>query len=110
MNRRLIVRPRFVCGLLAVGCLVAAGATFLVGSELAAPTQERIGPPPRDLHAESVAFQSESGCLLKGWLIRTPSSRAVVVLMHGIHANRLVMVPRARFLAHAGYSVLLFDF
>jgi fermentation-respiration switch protein FrsA (DUF1100 family) len=30
--------------------------------------------------------------------------------MHGVRANRLSMVDRARFLSHAGYSVLLFDF
>jgi alpha/beta superfamily hydrolase len=30
--------------------------------------------------------------------------------MHGVRANRLSMVERARFLSYAGYSVLLFDF
>lgn len=30
--------------------------------------------------------------------------------MHGVRANRLSMLDRARFLSHAGYSVLLFDF
>lgn len=30
--------------------------------------------------------------------------------MHGIRANRLQLVGHARFLSHAGYSVLLFDF
>src|SRR5262245_21216270 len=29
--------------------------------------------------------------------------------MHGVHGNRLSMVPRARFLRDNGYSVLLFD-
>jgi uncharacterized protein len=33
-----------------------------------------------------------------------------VILMHGVRANRLSMSNRARFLARAGYSVLLFDF
>ena len=30
--------------------------------------------------------------------------------MHGVRANRLSMLDRARFLSHANYSVLLFDF
>jgi uncharacterized protein len=30
--------------------------------------------------------------------------------MHGVRSNRLGMLDRARFLSHAGYSVLLFDF
>lgn len=30
--------------------------------------------------------------------------------MHGVRANRLSMLGRARFLAHAGYTILLFDF
>ena len=30
--------------------------------------------------------------------------------MHGVRANRLSMLDRARFLSHADYSVLLFDF
>ncbi len=30
--------------------------------------------------------------------------------MHGVRANRLSMLERARFLSHADYSVLLFDF
>jgi pimeloyl-ACP methyl ester carboxylesterase len=33
-----------------------------------------------------------------------------VVLMHGVRANRLSMLDRARFLARAGFTVLLFDF
>jgi len=38
------------------------------------------------------------------------SGRGAVVLMHGVRANRLSMIDRARFLARAGYTVLLFDF
>ncbi len=33
-----------------------------------------------------------------------------IALMHGVRANRLSMLERARFLSHAGYAVLLFDF
>ncbi len=33
-----------------------------------------------------------------------------IILMHGVRANRLSMLDRARFLSHAGYAVLLVDF
>ncbi len=70
----------------------------------------RIGPPPPDLRAEEVEIPSLSGSLLRGWLCRAPGSRGVVILMHGVRANRLSMVERARMFLGAGYSVLLFDF
>jgi fermentation-respiration switch protein FrsA (DUF1100 family) len=69
-----------------------------------------IGPPPPDLRAEAVEFQSRSGSLVRGWLCRAPGSRGVVILMHGVRANRLSMVERARLFLGAGYSILLFDF
>ena len=34
----------------------------------------------------------------------------VIVLMHGVRANRSTLFNRARFLHHLGYSVFLFDF
>ena len=43
-------------------------------------------------------------------MIRGISGKGVVILLHGIRANRLQLVDHARFLYHAGYSVLLFDF
>lgn len=85
-------------------------ATFHAGSLLAAPTQRSVGPPPKGLGAENVEFHSPSGALLKGWLVPGESRRAGVVLMHGINGSRLQMLRRARFLANAGYGVLLFDF
>lgn len=48
--------------------------------------------------------------MLHGWLVAGKPGKGVVVLMHGIHANRLALITRAQLLSHAGYSVLLFDF
>jgi pimeloyl-ACP methyl ester carboxylesterase len=47
---------------------------------------------------------------IHGWLIPGRKGAGAVVLMHGIRANRLSMLERTRFLSHAGYSVLVFDF
>ena len=93
-----------------VGVALLASATLLVGSEIAAPTQRLIGPPPQELHAEDVSFPSKSGSILKGWFVHPTSARGAIVLMHGIHADRTAMLSHARFLSAAGYSVLLFDF
>ena len=47
---------------------------------------------------------------MHGWLVAGQPDKGVVILMHGIRANRLQLVGHADFLFHAGYSVLLFDF
>jgi alpha-beta hydrolase superfamily lysophospholipase len=81
-----------------------------IGSVLVAPANRPIGNPPPNLHAQSVEFPSASGATIHGWLVAGQPGKGVVVLMHGIHANRLSLVARAEFLLRAGYSVLLFDF
>ncbi len=69
-----------------------------------------IGPPPDDLvGAELVTIASPSGSQLQGWYIAGRPGGGAVVLLHGVHSNRLSMVRRARLLKAAGFSVL-FDF
>lgn len=48
--------------------------------------------------------------MVHGWLVARQPDKGVVILMHGIRANRSQLVDHAEFLFHAGYSVLLFDF
>jgi fermentation-respiration switch protein FrsA (DUF1100 family) len=97
-------------------CAVVAGAVGLVvsvlavGLLLASPARTAIGAPPPDLRAEIVAIPSASGALLSGWLVPGQAGGGAVVLMHGVRANRLSMVSRARRLKGAGFAVLLFDF
>ena len=98
-----------------VALVVAAnllGAIFVwnIGGVLIAPSNRPVGQPPPDLHAESVEFPSASGATLHGWLVAGRPGKGAVVLMHGVHANRMSLVARAEFLSHAGYAVLLFDF
>jgi len=82
----------------------------VVGHQLSRPAHTTIGPPPADLGAEAVTFQSGSGATIRGWFITGRPGGGAVVLMHGVRGNRLPMMPRARMLRDAGYSVLLFDF
>lgn len=87
-----------------------AGCVLLAGSALSKPMPVRVGSPPPDLRAEVVAIPSRSGSVLSGWLCHAGHPRGTVVLMHGVRANRLSMVERARFIRGQGYDVLLFDF
>jgi uncharacterized protein len=95
--------------LLLATAATAAGA-LVVGLVFSAPARAIIGPPPADLRAETVTIASTSGATLQGWFLAGRRGRGVVVLMHGVHSNRLSMLRRARLLSANGFSVLLFDF
>jgi uncharacterized protein len=99
--------------LLALALLAAAGlfgGGLVVGHLLSISARTSIGAPPADLSAEAVTFPSGSGATIHGWLIAGRPGGGAVVLTHGVRGNRLPMLPRARALRDAGYSVLLFDF
>ncbi len=59
---------------------------------------------------EPVSFAAADGVVLKGWWWPGEDSTRAVVLLHDLGANRLQMLPRAKWLHQARYSVLLFDF
>src|SRR5262245_40768898 len=90
--------------------VLAFGGLLLVGNLAWAPAPAVIGPPPTDFQSETVTFESASGSRLSGWFIRGEPHMGAVLLMHGIRANRLAMLDRARLLHRHGFSVLLFDF
>lgn len=97
------------------GVLLVGVFAFIVfacheGSVLTSPSNCEIGKPPLDLPVQAVQFQSSSGATVHGWLLSGQPGKGVVILMHGIRANRLQLLDHARFLFRAGYSVLLFDF
>ncbi len=103
MKRKLII---FVL----LSLLFFSVGTWLTGSYLSSPAQQPIGILPPDLVGYPVQFLSESGATLNGWLLPGWKGAGAIVLMHGVRANRLSMLERARFLSSAGYAVLLFDF
>ena len=90
--------------------LIAIACAISIGWMLGLPVQIRIGDPPSDLNAQPVTFESDSGANVHGWWCPVRNSRGAILLLPGIRANRLSMIDRARFLHHAGYSVLLIDF
>lgn len=82
----------------------------VVSRALVGGAPARIGPPPSALGAVPVSFASRSGSQLRGWFAPGRRGAGAVLLLHGVHANRLAMLPRARFLHERGYAVLLPDF
>jgi fermentation-respiration switch protein FrsA (DUF1100 family) len=92
------------------GIALALGGLLLVSSLAWAPAPAVIGSPPMDLPTEAVKFESASASQLSGWFIPGQPNMGAVLLMHGIRANRLAMLDRARLLHRHGFTVLLFDF
>lgn len=90
--------------------MAGVAGLYGVGWQLSRPVPARIGPAPPDLQAESIAFQSQSGSTIRGWLSRGATRGGAVLLLPGVRANRLAMVGRAQMLRAAGYSTLLIDF
>jgi fermentation-respiration switch protein FrsA (DUF1100 family) len=93
-----------------IGLILILLSIWLAGGILGAPCNRPVGDLPSDLVGKSVEFSSLSGSTLHGWLIPGSKGRGSIILMHGVRANRLSMLERARFLSQTGYSVLLFDF
>jgi pimeloyl-ACP methyl ester carboxylesterase len=101
---------KIVAGLLLVAAFAFVLFAWHEGTVLIAPSNCEIGKPPANLPVQAIQFQSSSGATVHGWLLSGQPGKGVVILMHGIRANRLQLVDHAEFLFHAGYSVLLFDF
>jgi len=93
-------------------CLIAVVvlAWWVAGGFLAAPSHQAAGRLPADLPGTDVKLASESGETLQGWFVPGRAGRGAVVLLHGVRAGRLSMLPRARFLHDEGFAVLLCDF
>lgn len=68
------------------------------------------GPADFGLRSETVSFDSTDGIPLKAWwLPASGTPRGAVIIAHGIDHTRQVMLPRATFLVHGGYDVLIPD-
>jgi alpha-beta hydrolase superfamily lysophospholipase len=80
-----------------------------VGSTLVAPAHKKVPPPPAYLHAQYLSLASPSGAKLAAWLLIPEAPIGAVALLHGIHANRSDMLPRAELLWRSGYVVLMPD-
>lgn len=101
MRRRLLI----FTALSGLGVLAVAGA----GETLSRPVRPVIGPPPAELHSESVRIGHGEGEYLAGWQVHGRPGAGAILLLHGVRSDRRQMVQRAGFLRRLGYSVLLVD-
>jgi alpha-beta hydrolase superfamily lysophospholipase len=102
-------KRKAICGFLVLGLFLGLAASWIFGSVFSAPCNHPV-PLPKDLAVEQVTFPSQSGATIHGWLVVPTTYRAVVILQHGVHADKSTLVERAQFLSQSGYAVLLFDF
>ncbi|MCP4657419.1 MAG: alpha/beta hydrolase [bacterium] len=93
-----------------LGCVSFAAISWWVGGRLAAATHVAVGPGPDDLPVEVLEIPSTSGSSLASWFLPGRRGLGAVILLHSVRGNRLALLPRARVLSAAGFSVLLFDF
>ena len=107
---RILRRWKTFSALLATAVILGVMLVWCVGGALVLPANHPIENPPPDLHAENVTFPSTSSATIHGWFVPGEPRHGVVMLLHGVHANRTVMLSRAELLSRAGYAVLLFDF
>jgi uncharacterized protein len=105
---RRVIKLALGATLFCAGLLIAG--VIAVGLFLSAPACAIVGAAPADLPVENVSIASGSGATLRGWFVPGRPGAGAVVLMHGVHANRLSMLRRARLLHAEGFAVLLFDF
>lgn len=103
-------RWKYLGALVLAGLILGVLFVWGMGGVLVAPSNHPVGSPPASLHAENVEFPSTSGSTLRGWFVPGQPGQGAVMLMHGVHSDRMSLVARAQFLSHAGYAVLLFDF
>ncbi|MBV9911571.1 MAG: alpha/beta fold hydrolase [Sinobacteraceae bacterium] len=98
-----------ITGLAALVIVIIAGTWFAAG-KLSEPMPHNIGRPPLDLEASNVTMVSSAGHLVHGWLAHGVADHGVILLLHGLSADRRAMVPRAEYLHKLGYTVLMIDF
>jgi uncharacterized protein len=95
----------------AVGAALAAVGTVVAAScSLARPAMTNVGVAPVALGASTATFPSGSGSTIHAWYSAGRPGEGAVLLLHGVGADRRVMLERARFLHAAGYAVLIPDF
>jgi hypothetical protein len=97
---------RVLVGSAAAVFLIAVVA-WLLGSKLVEP-QNHVVSLPAGFDAQNVSIPG-SGHAIAGWWVDSGGDSPVVLLLHGVRADRSSMVSRAQLLVRHGLSVLLID-
>ncbi|HEY6010037.1 MAG TPA: alpha/beta fold hydrolase, partial [Nitrospirota bacterium] len=100
--------------LISVLLLVVALSFILVYANTHPPLYPlRISPSEYQADYDDVAFISEDGIILKGWIVKPPhpaKQSSAIIICHGVGANRSDFTELAASLAKRGFFVLQFDF
>ena len=98
---------------IAITAFAASACTALlilaVGEVLSRRASRLVGPPPADFSARIVQITPSPDTSIVGWFSPGQPGKGVVLLLHGVRADRTQMLARARFLNSAGYATLLID-
>ena len=90
------------------------GGSYVIAYLATFPPRRRLKRTPEKFGAafENVNFPSRDGTMLSGWFVpaSVPDPQGVVVLCHGMMANRAEMMPWAESLWKKGLALLMFDF
>ncbi len=100
---------RFISLFIVISFVLFVGAVFWASDFLTKPSQVETGLPPTDLGGQTVIFRSGTDTTLSGWFFPGIFGRGAILILHPIRSNKRDMLPRARFLIHEGFSVLLID-
>ena len=95
----------------AIATSLVAGLTLYGASQVTSPRRSghRDDPSSWGLPCETIQFAAADGVRLSGWLARSPSDRAAIIVAHGHGGNRHTSLAYASFL-FPEHSVLLPDF
>lgn len=95
--------------ILALGGLIGGAiASWVAGTILMARSDSEVARPV-GWGAEDVGFDTAMGDSIRGWWQPGIPGAPAIILVHGIRADRLAMLERARLFSRQGYSVFLFD-
>jgi dipeptidyl aminopeptidase/acylaminoacyl peptidase len=116
-NTLIRIRNLMIFGFAALLIVIAVGVAALARSRahsLVYPPRIPVTASPEEVGlrgAAAVRFTTADGIPLEGWYIppRAEAAGAVVVLVHGLAANRTALLDQARLAVDAGYGALLFD-
>jgi uncharacterized protein len=97
---------RVLVGFLIV-VLVGVVSAWAVGSKLTEPANHPV-PLPAGFQAQAVSIPG-AGHAIAGWWVDGGVGSPVVLLLHGVRADRSTMVSRAQLLLRHGFTVLLID-
>jgi uncharacterized protein len=91
----------------AAAALMIALVAWLLGSKLVEPLNHPV-PLPAGFEAQVVSIPGADHSIA-GWWVERGGGSPVVLLLHGVRADRSSMVSRAQLLFRHGFSVLLID-